>query len=96
VLRHPKIPVFPGCSLPKTTNLFLNVYSLSIATVGIIMTGLGTTMLSAFVGLGFIMGVHRLARRVSYKRYEQQRQQETRAYRMAAAAQDTGAGKKNP
>ena len=76
--------------------LVLGCTSLFIATVGIIMTGLGTTILSAFVGLGFIMGVHRLARRVSYKRYEQQRQQETRAYRMASAAQGCGAGKKNP
>jgi hypothetical protein len=74
--------------------LVLGCTSLFIAAVGIIMTDLGTMMLSAFVGLGFIMGVRRLARHVSYMRYEQQRQRETRAHRMASAALGTGgAGK---
>ena len=73
--------------------LVLGCTSLFIAAVGIIMTDLGTMMLSAFVGLGFIMGVRRLARRISYKQYEQQRQRETRAHRMASAARGTGAGK---
>jgi hypothetical protein len=73
--------------------LVLGCTSLSIAAIGIIMTGLGTMMLSAFVGLGLIMGGRRLARHVSYKRYEQQRQRETRAHRMASASRGTGAGK---
>ena len=70
--------------------LILGCTSLSIAAVGIAMTGSGMTMFSAFVGLGLILGVRRLARLVNYKRYEHQRQQETRAYRMASDARGTG------
>jgi hypothetical protein len=70
--------------------LALGCISLSIAAVGIFMTGLGTMVLSPFIGLGLIMGVRRLVHCASHRRYEHQRQQETRAYRTASTANDAG------
>jgi hypothetical protein len=61
--------------------LVLGCTSLSIAAVGIIMTRVGTAVLSAFIGLVLILGVRRLTRYLSYLRYERQRQQEALAHR---------------
>jgi hypothetical protein len=70
--------------------LVLGCTSLSIAAVGIVMTGSETTVLLPFIGLGLIQGARRLARLVNYNRYEHQRQQETRAYRRASDIHSTG------
>ena len=67
--------------------LILGCVSLFVAAVGMVLTGLGPVVLSSIVAAGVIMGGCRVVRRVTYKRYEQQRQQETHAHRKASAAQ---------